>query len=80
MPKQVKTTPPVVSPKAINRRIKARANVVGPNKGVGGASRKNPQAGNKMKQGFAEQALRALKKDSKNPAGIQRLNKFKGFK
>ncbi len=77
---QLKTTPYKPSPKAIERRIKARSNSVTSSKGVDGASRKNPQAGRKMGVGFGEKVLSSMKKDQRNPAGIQRINKFKGFK
>lgn len=65
---------------AIQRRIAARSKAVTVNKGVQGASRANPQAGNKMGKGNVEHIIGALKKDTNNPAGMQRINKFKGFK
>lgn len=77
---QVKTTPYKPSPQAIERRIKTRSNSVTTSKGVAGASRQNPQAGRKMGAGFGEKVLSALKQDTRNSAGIQRINKFKGFK
>lgn len=76
---QVTTTPAKPSPRAIERRIQNRSNKVTPNRGVAGASRQNPQVGNKMNRGNAEKIIGALKKDSNNSNGMQRINKFKGF-
>lgn len=79
-PKQLKTTPPKPTPAAIERRIAAKSGKVTMTKGPFGTSRGNPQAGNKMGKGNVEHIIGALKKDTNNPAGMQRINKFKGFK